>query len=82
MTVTAVMSALPVAPPPPLLPVTVITAVAEMLPVNPFIDAVIVVVPAETAVATPDELIVATAGALELQATTLVTSVDEEGCLP
>jgi hypothetical protein len=53
-----------------------------MVPVNPFIDAVIVVVPADMAVVNPEELMVATAGALEVHATTLVTSVVVEGCLP
>jgi hypothetical protein len=52
------------------------------MPLKPFIDAVMVVVPAETAVTSPDELIEATAGALEDHAAKLVTSFVVEGCLP
>ena len=50
----------PPSPPPPAA-VTVRVAVAEIMPVKPFIVAVMVVVPAETAVASPDGLTVATA---------------------
>ena len=53
----------------PVLPVgliTVIVLVVETTPVNPFMLAVIVVVPADTAVATPEELTVATDGALDV----------------
>jgi hypothetical protein len=40
--------------------------------------AVIVVVPADSAVASPDELMLATVGALDFQVTWLVTSCVEE----
>ena len=54
-------------------PVTVITAVLPMTPPKPCMLALMVVVPAATAVARPDALIVATDGALELQVTCDVT---------
>jgi hypothetical protein len=44
--------------------------------------AVIVVVPAETAVTRPDALTVATEGALEVQVACKVTFVLVEGCVP
>jgi hypothetical protein len=47
--------------------------------VNPGILAVIVAVPANTAVTTPEELTVATAGALEAQVTMEVTFSEVEG---
>jgi hypothetical protein len=61
----------PLVPPPPLPPVTVIVAVALDAP---GILAMIVVVPAETAVARPEESTVATSAVLEDHATRLVTS--------
>jgi hypothetical protein len=63
-------------PPPPLPPVTVIVAVVLAAP---GILAVIVVVPAETAVASPEEFTVATAGVLEAQVTRPVTSWELDG---
>ena len=60
-------------------PVTVITAVLPMTPPKPCMLALMVVVPAATAVARPDALIVATAGALEVQVTSDVTFDWEEG---
>ena len=54
-------------------------AVLETTPVNPGILAVIVAVPANTAVTTPEELTVATAGALEAQVTMEVTFSEVEG---
>ena len=68
-----------VPPAPPVPPVTVIVAVA---PVDPDKVADMVVEPAETAVASPEELTVATAGVLEVQVTWLVTSVELVGWLP
>jgi len=65
--------------PPPLPPVTVSDAVAETTPVNPLMLAVIVVVPAETPVATPVALIVATPGTLEVHVTESVRSCWLEG---
>ena len=53
---------------PPLEPVTLRMAV-EVVPLNDDVLAVIVVVPAPTAVAIPAALIVATAGTLEVQVT-------------
>jgi hypothetical protein len=55
-------------------PVTVNTAVEVTGPANPFPVAVMVVEPADTAVARPVEVIVATAGELEVQVTDAVTS--------
>jgi hypothetical protein len=66
-------------PPPPELPVTVSVAEAETRPVNPLMLAVIVVVPAETPVAMPLALIVATPGAFEVQVTESVRSCVLEG---
>jgi hypothetical protein len=60
-----------VPPVPPLPPVTVSVAVAL---VDPDMLAEIVVVPADTAVASPEELTVATAEVLEAQVTWFVTS--------
>jgi hypothetical protein len=68
---TVVMSDEPVVPVPPI-PVTVSVAVAETVPPNPFIVAVMVVVPGATPVARPEESIVATAGTLEVHVTWLV----------
>jgi hypothetical protein len=62
---------------PPVLPaglITVSVPVVETTPVNPFMLAVMVVVPEPTAVATPVELMVATDGALDVHVTLLVTS--------
>ena len=56
------------------LAVTVRVALAVMVPVNPFMVAVIVVVPAPTAVAMPVELMVATVGELEVHVTKSVSS--------
>ena len=58
---------------PPLEPVTVRVAVEVAEPLNAAAVAVMVVVPAPTAVARPEELTVATAGAEEIQLTPLVT---------
>jgi hypothetical protein len=69
----------PLLPPVPLEPVTVRTALEEVGPLNAVAVAVIVVVPALTAVATPEALTVATAGVVEVQVTRLVTFW-VEGC--
>jgi hypothetical protein len=61
----------PPATPPPA-EVTVRVAVELTGPLNAVALAVIVVVPAPTAVASPEALTVATAGALEVQVTALV----------
>ena len=61
-------------PLPPPKPVTVMVAVAVRVPVYPAMVAVIVVVPGDTAVASPEELTVAIAGTLEDQLTWLVRS--------
>jgi hypothetical protein len=66
-------------PAPPEAPDTVSEAVAETTPVNPLMLAVMVVVPAERPVATPVELTVATAGALEVQVAESVRSWVLEG---
>jgi len=50
--------------------------------VEPGMLAVIVVVPADTAVAIPVELMVAMPETLEVQVTRLVTSLEEAGCWP
>jgi hypothetical protein len=63
---------LPPAVPPPLEPVTVRVALDVVGPLNAVALAVIVVVPAPTAVATPEALTVATAEVLELQVTRVV----------
>jgi hypothetical protein len=58
-------------------PVVVVEGVTVIVPVEgvaPAMVAVIVALPADTAVARPTELTVATAGALELQVTMVVTS--------
>lgn len=60
-------------------PVTVIMAVAE---IAPGMLAVSVAVPAETAVTSPVELMVALAGAFDAQVTIVVTSWVLGGCLP
>jgi hypothetical protein len=72
---------LPPLPPavPPVDPVTVRPAVALVGPLNAVAFAVIVVVPAPTAVTIPEELTVATEGLLETQVTPLVTFC-VEGC--
>jgi hypothetical protein len=67
------------APPAEVAPGTVMDAPDETTPPNPFILAVMVVVPAETAVARPEALTVATAGALELHVTVFVTSSNVGG---
>jgi hypothetical protein len=67
----------PPVPPPAL--VTVRTAVAESMPPNPGMLAVIVDVPADTAVASPEELMVATAVVLDPHDTRVVTSSVVEG---
>jgi hypothetical protein len=67
----------PVGPPPPAAAVTVMFAVELTGPLNAFALAVIVVVPAPTAVITPEELTVATEGEVETQFTPLVTSLVE-----
>jgi len=61
---------------PPLAAVTVIVAVALGAPGT---LAVIVVVPAPTAVASPEEFTVATEGVLEVQVASAVTFVELEG---
>ncbi len=78
MTVIAVTSPLTVCPPPD--PVTVIVPTAGVT-LPPGTVAVIVAVPAATAVARPSAFTVAMAGALELQVTDEVTSseVGEDG---
>jgi hypothetical protein len=53
--------------------VTVRVAEAVKLPVYPLILAVMVVVPADSPVATPEESILATAGTLEVQAAVSVS---------
>ena len=58
--------------PPPADPVTVSSAVLDARPGKPLMLAVMTVVPAATAVAIPEELIVATLGLLEDQAAELV----------
>jgi hypothetical protein len=63
-----------VVPPPPDDAVTVTVALAVMVPVYPFMLAVIVAVPAVSAVASPVELTLATAGALEVHVAVAVTS--------
>jgi hypothetical protein len=63
----------------PLAPVTVRRALEVVGPLKAAAVAVIVVVPALIAVATPAELTVATAGVVELQVTTLVMFC-VEGC--
>jgi len=69
-----------IAPPadPPVEPVTVSTALDATGPANPAALAVIVVVPAPTAVANPVPLMVATDGVLELQVTPSVMFCVEE----
>lgn len=67
----------PVAAPAPEAAVTVIVALEEMGPLNPVAAATIVVVPAPTAVTTPEPLTVATAGVLEVQDMPLVTALVE-----
>jgi hypothetical protein len=66
---------------PPLEPVTVSVALEVVGPLNAAALAVIVVVPAPTAVATPEASTVATAGVVELQVTRLVMFW-VEGCFP
>jgi len=62
---------------PPLEGATVRVALELTGPLNAVALAVIVVVPAPTAVASPEALTVATEGALEVQVTLLVTSCVE-----
>jgi hypothetical protein len=62
----------PLLPPVPLEPETVRVALEEVGPLNAVALAVIVVVPALTAVTTPEALTVATAGVVEVQVTKLV----------
>jgi hypothetical protein len=64
---------------PPPVAVTVRVAVAE---IDPDMAAVIVVEPAPTAVASPEEFTVATAGALDAQVTWSVTFEEVDGWLP
>jgi hypothetical protein len=66
---------LPPLPPatPPVVPVTVRAAEELTGPLNPVALAVMIVEPALTAVATPEELTVATDGVLEAQVTVFVT---------
>jgi len=71
-------SRFPPAGPPPK-PVTVRIALELVRPLNADPPAVIVVVPALTAVATPEALTVATEGVLEVQVTAFVTFF-VEGC--
>jgi hypothetical protein len=66
---------------PPLEPVTVTIAFEVAGPLNAAALAVIVVVPEPAAVTTPDELTLATAGALEVQVTPVVI-VCIVGCFP
>jgi hypothetical protein len=75
--VIAIEATAPVAAPPlPEAAVTVMLALDEKGPLNPVAEAVIVVVPAPTAVTMPEELTVATAGVLEIQDTPLVTALE------
>jgi len=60
-------------------PVTVSVALALMVPVYPCMLAVMVAVPAVSAVTRPVELTVATAGELEVQVAVSVTSEVVEG---
>jgi hypothetical protein len=69
----------PDVPPPEALPVTVSVALAPVAPLNAIPPTVIVVVPTPTAVATPEALMVATEGTLEVQITPLVKFC-VEGC--
>jgi hypothetical protein len=69
----------PLLPPVPLEPVIVRIVLEEVGPLNAVALAMIVVVPALTAVATPEALTVATAGVVELQVTKLVMFC-VEGC--
>jgi hypothetical protein len=62
----------PEEPPPEPEPVTVRVALELTRPLNAVALAVILVVPAPTAVATPEALTVATEGTLEVQVTPLV----------
>ena len=71
----------PLLPPVPLEPVTVKVELEEVGPLNAVALAVIVVVPALTAVTIPDASTVATAGVVELQVTKLVMFW-VEGCFP
>jgi hypothetical protein len=71
----------PLLPPVPLEPVTVKEELEEVGPLNAVALAVMVVVPALTAVTTPEGSTVATAGVVELQVTKLVMFC-VEGCFP
>jgi hypothetical protein len=71
----------PLLPPVPLEPVTVKVELEEVGPLNAVALAVMVVVPALTAVTTPEASTVATAGVLEVQVTKLVMFC-VEGCFP
>jgi hypothetical protein len=74
---------LPPAVPPPLEPVTVTVALELTGPLNDVALAVIVVVPAPTAVAIPEAAMVATEGTLEVQVTELVMfCVERDFALP
>lgn len=68
-------------PPPPEVVVTVKVALAVMVPVYPFIVAVMFVVPAVSAVATPVALTLATAGVLEVHVAESVSSCVVDGWL-
>jgi branched-subunit amino acid transport protein AzlD len=65
----------PVPPPLVVVPATVSVEVPTSRPENPFMLAAIVVVPGPTAVASPEELIVATAVSLDFQAAKAVMSL-------
>ena len=67
----------PPPPPPPLAPVTVTVALAEAAPA---MLAVMVALPAETAVANPDALTVTMLLELDVQLTRPVTSWVVDGC--
>jgi hypothetical protein len=62
---------------PPPVEVTTRVALAVTGPLNAEAEAMIVVVPAPTAVATPEESTVATAGVLEVQVTPVVNVCDD-----
>jgi hypothetical protein len=62
--------------------VTVSVALPDTVPVNPAMLAEIVVVPADSAVASPAAFTVATLGALEVQVAKLVTFAEVAGWLP
>jgi hypothetical protein len=71
----------PPVPPVPDVDVTVRVALAVITPVYPFMDAVMVVDPAVSAVAIPVELTLATAGELEVHVAESVSSCVVDGWL-